>query len=230
VKIEIRCGACGETYLVDEGQLPASSGKLPCVACGATIATPPRARRTPAASDAPSPQPAPKATPTPTEATSEEVVCPRCNLHFVPGRARAAGPSPESRSSERRTILVVEDMDYFLEIASDSLGAKFEVRTAKTLDEARREIATGEIDLMIIDLTLEGGDQGRLLLDELSPKRFPVLVFTAQDESEMYGQRWSELQALGADDLVLKGMNVGEVLLRKSAELLGVELGEEDLP
>ena len=82
---------------------------------------------------------------------------------------------------------------------------------------------------MVIDLTLEGGDEGRQLLRELSPKRFPVLVFTAQDESEMYGEKWDELRALGADDLVLKGMNVGEVLLRKVGEMLGVEIDDDDV-
>ena len=45
----------------------------------------------------------------------------------------------------------------------------------------------------------------------------------------MYGREWDELQRLGADDMVLKGMNVGETLLRKASELLEVEVDDEGL-
>ena len=44
----------------------------------------------------------------------------------------------------------------------------------------------------------------------------------------MYGDSWEELRALGADDMVLKGMNVGESLLRKVGALLGKSWDDED--
>ena len=64
------------------------------------------------------------------------------------------------------------------------------------------------------------------LLRSLPGKRFPILIYTAQDESEMYGETWDELQRLGADDIVMKGMNVGESLARKVSGLLGMEWDE----
>lgn len=246
MKIELRCPSCSERYLVERSMLPAEGGEMPCLECGSTIPVDIRDledRTAPGAGAttlAPDPVPAAAAAPAAGVARAastgpgsgrggEEVVCPRCKLHFVPRKAHADAVAA-AQGGDRPTVLVVEDMDYFQEIARESLGARFEVRTAGTIDEARAALAAGGVDLMIIDLTLEGGDQGMALLRELQPKRFPILVFTAQDESEMYSGRWEELQALGADDLVRKGMNVGEVLLRKAADLLGIELAEEDVP
>jgi DNA-binding response OmpR family regulator len=77
------------------------------------------------------------------------------------------------------------------------------------------------IDLVLLDLTLEGGQDGLRLLREGPGKTCPVLLFTAQDESEMYGDGWTRLLALGVDDVVIKGMNMGEILSRKVAALLG---------
>ena len=70
---------------------------------------------------------------------------------------------------------------------------------------------------------LHTGRTMRLWADELRrhPKPCPVLAFTAEDESEMYGEGWSRLQAAGIDDVVRKGMNVNEALLRKVAAALG---------
>jgi DNA-binding response OmpR family regulator len=119
-------------------------------------------------------------------------------------------------------------MDYFREIAVDALASQYEVKTAANVLEARAALTEGGIDLMILDLTLDGGEHGVELLRTMAFKPCPIVIYTAQDESEMYGQRWDELRALGADDLVMKGMNVGESLLRKTAALLGDELGEDD--
>ena len=242
MKIEVRCSNCANSYLIDESSIPPGGGDLPCVNCGATIAV---AARATVASGAPAVRRPPAAPATPTATTQvtasaktarpetrrqegDEVVCPRCSLHFVPRRAHAEAAS--SSAAIKRTVLIVEDMEYFLEIARDALGERFHVVTAKTLAEARAALARTTVDLMVIDLTLEGGDEGEILLRELSPKRFPILVFTAQDESEMYGEKWDDLRALGADDLVLKGMNVGEVLLRKVGEMLGIEIDDDDIP
>jgi hypothetical protein len=50
---------------------------------------------------------------------------------------------------------------------------------------------------------------------------------TAQDESEIRGERWAELQRLGVDDVLRKGMQMGEALGRKVAERLGLETAGE---
>ena len=154
--------------------------------------------------------------------TCEQVVCPRCNLHFeLPHR-------PRERTVERKTILVVDDLAYFCQIAKDALEPTFGVKTAATSAEARDLIAAGGIDLLVLDLTLDGCNAGREFLAEMRPKPCPILIFTAQDESEMYGENWENLKRLGADDLVIKGMRVAESLARKASLLLGVPVDDED--
>jgi CheY-like chemotaxis protein len=154
--------------------------------------------------------------------TSEPVVCPRCNLHFEPRR------QPSKGSVERKTVLVVDDLAYFRQIAKDALEPTFDVKTAATSAEARDLITAGEFDLLVLDLTLDGCNAGRELLAELRPKPCPILIFTAQDESEMYGENWENLKRLGADDLVIKGMRVAESLTRKASSLLGVPVDDAD--
>jgi len=127
----------------------------------------------------------------------------------------------------RPTLLIVEDMDYFVEIARDALGGRYELKIAKGLDEARALLLQGGIDLMLLDLTLEQGEDGLRLLREPPGKTCPVLLFTAQDESEMYGEGWDKLLALGVDGVVIKGMNMDEMLSRKVAEMLGEPLPQD---
>jgi DNA-binding response OmpR family regulator len=153
----------------------------------------------------------------------DEVVCPRCKLHFAPHK-RAGEIAQDPRS----TVLLVEDPTYLREIAEEALRSKYEVKTASTMSEALAILAAGGIDLMVLDLTLDGGNQGLELLHSLTAKPCPILVYTAQDESETYGDTWEVLQRLGADNLVTKGMNVGDSLPRKVGALLGENWGEED--
>ena len=153
-----------------------------------------------------------------------EVVCPRCSLHFQPRARQARVPA-----AGRKTVLVVEDNPYFIEIARDALSELFEVRTARSFDEAWSVLAAGGVELLVLDLMLGGGEEGRALLEQLGVKPCPILVFTARDESEMYGEEWEQLQRLGADDMVLKGMNVGETLVRKACELLEVPVDADGL-
>jgi CheY-like chemotaxis protein len=151
------------------------------------------------------------------EPEADKVVCPRCKLHFVP-RAETAS---DAASSSKHTVLVVEDMEYFIEIARDALEPRYQVKVATTVEDARALLGAGDISLMLLDLTLaEGGDAGQLL-GELPFKPCPILIYTAEDESTMYGETWEKLQDLGADDVVLKGMNVGESIVRKVDSLLG---------
>jgi len=203
LKFEIRCGNCGKGYLVDDSRVPVAGGMVPCQSCGQTIEL-----RSPVPIEPPPPE-------APAAARPNEVCCPRCGLHFVPGSAEA--PS----TKERPTLLVVEDMDYFVEIARAALAGRYELKTAKTVDEARSILLRGGIDLLLLDLTLDHGEDGLRLLREPPGKVCPVLLFTAQDESEMYGDGWAQLRAEGVDDVVIKGMNMDEALAKKVAAMLG---------
>lgn len=228
MKIEVLCPDCGSGYLVDEADIPVTGSEVPCAGCGSMIRISPEDLLSPApkgpmdrrrtARKEP-PAEAPAAAP-----AKEEVVCPRCGLHFTPRKSKVV-----AKRSARPTILVVEDMEYFLAIASDALSEKYEVLTARTVDEAFETLNRGKVDLIILDLTLDGGEHGLRILQALKPKPCPIVIFTAEDEADMYGDRWEELQEMGADDLVLKGMQVGETLARKVADLLGEAPDESDL-
>jgi len=212
LKIEVRCGGCGRGYLVDEAKIPSGGGLVPCQSCGTSIEL--------KASRGASPPPAPKPA-VPEPAPASEVCCPRCNLHFVPD------VKTMPKALGRPTLLIVEDMEYFVQIARDALAGRYELKIARTLNEARALLLQGGIDLMLLDLTLERGEDGLRLLREPPGKTCPVLLFTAQDESEMYGEGWAKLRALGVDDVVIKGMNMDETLSRKVAEMLGEPLAQE---
>ena len=234
MKVELRCPSCGRGFVADE----ADSRNAPCPGCGValgrTVQPEPVPRPAPPAPDettraepeappaAAAPEAAPGAPAVPAAAKSEAVVCPRCGLHFTPRAAAAA-----KAEIDRKTVLVVEDMDYFLDIVRDALEPQFLVEAAKTVDQARTALTQGEIDLILLDLTLSGGEDGIGLLRELPFKPCPILIFTAEDESVMYGETWEKLQALGADDVVIKGMNVGESILRKVGSLVGQPIEDD---
>jgi len=212
MKIEVSCPKCSVRYLVDQD---VCDGVLSCPNCAALITIPPDSAPTQATAQ-------PRAA---VPSGTVEVVCPRCMLHFSPGRAAVKPVQPAARS----TVLVVEDLAYFREIAREALAEAYEVKTVETAAAARAALAGGGIDLLILDLSLDGGDQGVQLLRELTlGKPCPILIYTAQDESEMYGDSWERLHDMGADDIVIKGMNVGESLLRKVDALLGRSTAEED--
>ncbi len=246
MKVEVYCPDCDGGYLVDTAALEAG---FPCPGCGRALdsgkpaeAEPVAPVAAPAASEKDTPAAAAPAKETgvmtepgapvqaavaeaPVKAAVEtavggEVICPRCNLHFKP---RAASQARVRATNERPTVLVVEDLIYFREIAAEALQGEYEIQAVATKDGARAALDRGGIDLMVLDLTLDGGEGGLDLLRELPSKPCPILIYTAQDESEMYGDSWDELQTLGADDIVLKGMNVGDELTRKIGSLLGRE-------
>jgi CheY-like chemotaxis protein len=133
--------------------------------------------------------------------------------------ARAAAAAPAGPGASAKTILVAEDVEYFAALARSALEKKYRTLTVASVADALRVIGSEPIDLLILDLTLQGED-GRQVLRSLKGKRFPVLIFTARDESDMYGEAWKELQSLGADDMLIKGMNVEETLLQKVGILL----------
>lgn len=214
MKAEVRCPGCGSGWLVEHSAI----GVMICPSCSTRVTVGETERRA---------EPARPVASVPLSSVQDtdhgqEVVCPRCKLHFFPRGRRA-----KVENGSRRTVLVVDDMEYFRQIATDALSPGFEVKTAGTADEARAILSSGGVDLVVLDLTLGDPGEGRRLLAELQPKPCPILIFTAQDESEMYGEVWEELSRLGADDLVIKGMNVADSLVRKAGALLGADVDDE---
>ncbi len=217
MKVEVRCNSCKCAWLAEE---QSAGGDMACPMCETPIES-----STTAVATAPpvttSPLTTVASSEPPSEADLSEVVCPRCKLHFN----ASTQPEVEPRV-EPPTVLIVEDLEYFREVASDALSVDYKVKTAQSAHEARMTLAEGGIDLLVLDLTLDGTEAGRDLLMQLDPKPCPILIFTAEDETDLYDGTWDALKALGADDLVIKGMQVGESLVRKVGELLGMPMDE----
>ena len=205
----VRCPDCNSVWQVQN----AGAGEMLCPNCMTRIALDNASTTTP-------PEPARQLSATTASGAAsheEPVICPRCQLHFHPhGR-------PEQPESAKKTVLIIDDLEYFRRIAIDALKPTCKVKTAATSTEARQVLDDGGIDLIVLDLTLEGSDAGRRFLIDLERKPCPILIFTAKDEAELYGESWEELQKLGADDLVMKGMQVAESLKRKAMTLLGMD-------
>ena len=121
----------------------------------------------------------------------------------------------------RKTILVAEDTEFFLELVKEILGAQYRMLGARTKTEALQLLGRERIDLVILDLSLEKPEDGLEILAGAAPRGLPCLIFTARNEADLWGEGWTRLQAKGATDLLLKGMHVEEQLLSKVAALLG---------
>ncbi len=237
MKVEIWCPKCGRGYLVEPEKAATARAPMTCLGCGTSLRVPGFAQASsqrPAAASTPRPAarasapPATTRTPTrPASATAastsgsgagEGVQCPRCGFRFSPKTSQAP-----AEGGRRCRVLVVEDMPFFQESVREVLSERYELLFASNVAAARRAIETETLDLLLLDLTLEGGEDGLALLRALPRKPCPVLIYTSEDEAEVYGDGWQSLRALGADDVVLKGMNAGEALARKVAEILGKE-------
>lgn len=238
MRIEIHCPHCNTKYLLDEGAVPPQGANLTCKSCGHrwqtrrvdALRAEGGAEAAGAGRGAAAPAAGPSAGGAPA-AGETLVTCPGCGLRFV---TASASPPPAAISGVtaaqnaalpprrgQKTILVVEDVDYFTNLARETLGSKYRTITVGTVADARKVLARERVDLLVLDLTLQEGEDGRDILRSLERKEFPVLIFTARDENDMYGEVWEELRRLGADDMLIKGLNVEENLLQKVGTLLG---------
>lgn len=234
--MKVSCPTCGAGYTVAPEKIPSKGGRLTCPACrkqwsifppeaGSDPADATRPARTRSRPDLP---PAPAPLPVTAPPASRQVACPKCGHEFVPRAAAPPVPEPAAprrraparAAGERKTILLVEDQAYFSEVAREALGPAYRTVSVGTKEEALKIIESDPPQLMILDLSLARGQDGRDLLRAIPDKQFPILIFTARDETDLYGEPWRELKDLGADGIVLKTMNVGEELRQKVSDLL----------
>jgi len=227
----VSCPGCNTHYSLDERKLPRKGGMLTCRECGKRwkVSTPEDS--TPIAAPAPAPPPAPATTVAPRVESSSKlkkpVSCPKCGHSFVPAAgapasAAVTGERPAVRREAAARILLVEDQNYFAELTKEALGADYETVVAPDLHAARSLLGEGEFDLVILDLSLEGDQDGAQILQSTRSRRIPVLIFTARDETEIYGETWKALQEAGATDILIKGMNVGDELRQKVQSMTGL--------
>lgn len=116
-------------------------------------------------------------------------------------------------------ILLVEDNTDFQQLIKASIGFKYEVEMASSLDQARKKIQTTDYDLILMDVTLPDGisfDLVRELSHDLENKQIPVIFLTGRTEigDKMIGF------SLGAYDYLTKPLDLVELLLRIDSHLL----------
>jgi CheY-like chemotaxis protein len=219
---DLPCPACGQVTRVSEDRLP-PGGEIPCAACGEAIsfrtapetpvrATPPGPFRATGPRSPLTFKPIPETSVASPAPGQRDVTCPACGHHFDLRETSARG---------RRSVLVVEDTEFFLELATQALGRRYSVIPARTAAEARQVLATRQVDLVVLDLNLPDSD-GAGVLRSLPRSDIPVLVYTSRDETQLLGAEWDALCALGARDVVHKGMNIEDLLLRKVDALIGI--------
>jgi len=238
----IVCPGCNTNYSIDERTISGVAAKLNCRECGTqTIvalqgtheeaSSASHASGSSTAADAAAAEAAAR-TADPGAGAAPQVSCPSCGHRFDPSAEAPAARAPSSaRPTSAPTVprparaqarlLLVEDQGYFIQLTKDALGPDFEVTAVSELSGAEQALNQDRFDLVILDLSLQGNQDGRRLLKTIHKRAIPILIFTARDESEFYGAVWDELKVAGVMDILLKGVNVGEELKRKVVAIVG---------
>lgn len=196
----VNCPGCQAAYRIDSDKIPPGGGTLTCPTCGRRWTVRPGEAEVVHA-------PAPAAPP----AKGAAVACPRCGHHFVPG-TEAGQP--------RKTVLVVDDQEFFRNFAVDLLSDRYDIHVAKSVDEALKKSEELHPALIVLDLGLDGGaDDGRRVLERVGGQ-VPVIIMTGRTDFDPFGEDWRLLEQLGARNLVIKSMSIGEELRAKVAALI----------
>jgi transposase-like protein/CheY-like chemotaxis protein len=224
--IEIVCPECASGYVLDTSAVgsaftcPSCSRSMTIVTAAPSAAPVGPAKAAPHVRSAAVAAPKPQATAAPASPKTE-IVCPRCQLHFSPKKHEV-----EVTPDDRPHILIVEEDGYSRDAAAEALSKEFGIVTADTVDAATRILSMGGIALMVVDLDIDHGT-GKRLLRRGVLKTCPTVIYV-NDESELYGDRWEAAREQGADDMVIKGMNAAETLVRKVGTLLGRCVDDEE--
>jgi DNA-binding response OmpR family regulator len=119
-------------------------------------------------------------------------------------------------SARRRRVLVVDDEPEIVEVVKAYLEREgLCVETAAGVEEARRLLDRGTIDLLLLDLTLPDGSGLDVLRAAHPNTHVPTIVLTARSEE---ADRIVGLE-LGADDYVSKPFSPRELVARVRALL-----------
>ena len=129
-------------------------------------------------------------------------------------------------TGKRRTVLVVDDERLNRMVIARSLEKQFDVVEAGNGNEAVERVATGNVDLVVMDIHLPGMDGYELTqqLKWMNPGMFlPVVLMTANNDEEAFARG---LQG-GADDFLAKPITPSLLEAKIRALLRVVEILEE---
>ena len=119
-------------------------------------------------------------------------------------------------SSQRRTILLVEDERAITEPLSEALEREgFNAAVAGTAAEALKTAAAREPDLVLLDIGLPDGSGLDVCRELRKDSQVPIIMLTARGAES---DRVAGLE-LGADDYIVKPFSAREVMARVRAVL-----------
>jgi predicted Zn finger-like uncharacterized protein len=203
MKATITCPVCGTKYSLDTATIPEQGGMVTCKKCGSKIAV---SKDTLEKEDLNA-----SVFAKPPHITAQ---CPKCGLIFEV----ETGKMPEKERAEKITVLLLEDDPFFCNFIKETLQEKYMLFINHTLNEALETLRREVVHIILLDLTL-GQENGRDFLKKIE-KKCPILIVTAHDEIDMYGDFWEELKNLGADDIIHKSINMEDILLTRMESLL----------
>jgi len=213
MKCRVKCPECGAAYRVDADRLTSQGSVVHCQVCShrwRLVLEDLEMVRVEAAVRETDDMAA--------GASDDTVCCPHCGQSFQLTGQEAAQPPP---TSGKPVILLVDDKAFFRDYTREILGDSYEYITASNTVEALEKIDSDDPDLIILDLKLENGPRdGHHILANRSRKEIPVLVLTGERHFNIHTEDWSELEQLGARDIVEKGINIREPLISKVGKLL----------
>lgn len=116
-----------------------------------------------------------------------------------------------------QSVLIVDDEQQLRDMLGEALTqAGYQVRAARNVPEARNELDSEAYDLIVLDINMNGSENGFDLLRWLrrtKKDKTPVILLTASSAED------EKLQAfeLGADDYVVKPFSIPEFQARIKA-------------
>ena len=126
---------------------------------------------------------------------------------------------------QQTRVLVVDDEKELLQlVATYLLNESYEVLKASDGYEALHLLETESIDLVILDIMMEGTDGFELCKRIRATSSIPVVMLTAKSSEE---DRIRGLK-LGADDYVVKPFSPRELMARVEAVLRRMKVGQPD--
>jgi len=127
---------------------------------------------------------------------------PKCGFSFEPTVAAGSPPAPQG---ERRSVLIVEDTEFFLNLAARPCSAA--TTSSAHAPPARRSAfyATGAWTSWVLDLTLEHADDGLEVLGRGRSQGIPCLVFTGEGGVGAVGRGVAAAQGKGRDRSAAQG-------------------------